>query len=156
MTELVWFCMENNKLVFKHFWLFLRSLSYIGSSGRLAGIISTKFRRNPRQPLPIRSTNINLLTGGGESLHLGFIGIQTRLRTHNMLASAMQQTTLQRDYAQTFILANLIVVNLFSVFNFTRNGCLRFWPSLDTRQPYLSSNFGLQNQTLYRSMRVKT
>ena len=31
------------------FWLFLRSLSCIGSSGRLVGRISPKFRSNPRQ-----------------------------------------------------------------------------------------------------------
>ena len=36
-------------------------------------------------------------------------------------------------YAQMLILVNLIVVNLFSVFNSTRNGRVRFWPSLDTR-----------------------
>ena len=45
---------ENTKLVFDNFWLFLRTLRYIGSSGRLVGRISTKFRANPRQPLPIR------------------------------------------------------------------------------------------------------
>ena len=31
---------EHQKLVFEDFWLFLRSLSYIGSSGRLVGRIS--------------------------------------------------------------------------------------------------------------------
>ena len=55
---------EHKKLVFEDFWLFLRSLSCIGSSGRLVGRISTKFRPNPRQPLPIRSKNRTLLTGG--------------------------------------------------------------------------------------------
>ena len=39
--------LENRKLVFYDFWLFLRSLSCIGSSGRLVGRISPKFRPNP-------------------------------------------------------------------------------------------------------------
>ena len=34
------FCIEHKKLVFNNFWLFLRSLSYIGSSGRLLGRFS--------------------------------------------------------------------------------------------------------------------
>ena len=38
---------EHVKLVFNDFWLFLRYLSYIGSSGRLVGILSRKFRPNP-------------------------------------------------------------------------------------------------------------
>ena len=53
-------------MVFEDFRLFLRSLSYIGSSGRLVERISNKFRLDPRQPLPIRSKDITLLTGGGK------------------------------------------------------------------------------------------
>ena len=48
----------NKKFFFDDFWLFVRSLSCIGSSGRLVGRISTKFRPNPRQPLPIRSKSV--------------------------------------------------------------------------------------------------
>ena len=47
------FVIVSKKLVLNDFWLFLRSLSYIGSSGRLVGRISTKSRPNQRQPLPL-------------------------------------------------------------------------------------------------------
>ena len=40
---------NNKKYVFDDFWLFLRSLSYIGSSGKLVGRIYPKFRSNPPQ-----------------------------------------------------------------------------------------------------------
>ena len=36
---------EFKKLVFDDFWLFLKSLSYLGSCGKLVGIISPKFRQ---------------------------------------------------------------------------------------------------------------
>ena len=64
--QVLCFCyIENKKLIFQKFWLFLMSLTCIGSSGRLVGTISPKFRPNPRKPLPMRSKNITLLTEGG-------------------------------------------------------------------------------------------
>ena len=45
--------MENKKLVFEDFWLFIRSLSCMGSSGRLVVRISPKLRPNPRKPIPL-------------------------------------------------------------------------------------------------------
>ena len=41
------------KYVFNDLWLFLRSLSCIGSSRRLVGRISAKFRPNLRKPFPL-------------------------------------------------------------------------------------------------------
>ena len=49
------YLLKNQKLLFEVFWLFLRSLSCIGSTGRLVGKKSSKIRPNPRQPLPILS-----------------------------------------------------------------------------------------------------
>ena len=44
---------------------------------------------------------------------------------------------MERDrYTQTLVVDDLIVVKLFSLFNCTRNGFLRFRTSLDTRQPH--------------------
>ena len=40
------------------FWLFLRSLSCTGSSGRLVGKKSPKFHLNPGKPLPIQSEHV--------------------------------------------------------------------------------------------------
>ena len=55
---------------------------------------------------------------------------------------------LQRDYSQTLILLNLIVVNLLLFSNFARNGSAHFRPSLVIRYPYfflklLSTNWDL-------------
>ena len=44
---------EQYKVGFNDFWLFLRSRSCTGSSGRLVGRIFSKFGPNPRKPLPL-------------------------------------------------------------------------------------------------------
>ena len=52
--------------------------------------------------------------------------INTYIKPINTYIKHIKTTELYNLYAQTLILVNLIVVNLFSFFNFTRNGSLRF------------------------------